>query len=82
MLVTSGFEHCFLFQKDDNSNVVVSAQNTVVIAKDMIVEYASKVQIVSYRNCFCGRFHGESYVLSRNLFCAIGIFCWEILRFK
>jgi hypothetical protein len=42
MLATSGFEHCFLFQKDDISNVAVSAQNTVVIAKDMIVVYGVK----------------------------------------
>jgi hypothetical protein len=38
MLATSGFENCFLFQKDDSSNAVFSVQNTVVIAKDMIVE--------------------------------------------
>ena len=48
MLATSGFEHCFLFHKDDSSNAVVSVQNTVVIAKDMIVEYGAKGQIASY----------------------------------
>jgi len=48
MLETSGFENCFLFQKDDSSNAVVSVQNTVVIAKDMIEKYGAKGQIASY----------------------------------
>ena len=48
MLGTSGFKHCFSLQRDDSSNAVVSVKNTVVITKEMIVEYCAKGQTALY----------------------------------